>query len=283
MSVDDIDHNSDDTHCHPHVDSHCRHVHSADGSLGAERAWSPRAGRARALPGTGVRPDDGRRDRQPGRAHRAHLLPALRRQARGAVRRGCSGRGTRRGRGRGAGRHGAARRRDRSARVDVRLLRRTSRARAATPGGHRGQPEPAGARAHQARLTRHRHGRCTSSSRRHRTRRQPGGRDGRRGLQGRLRTLDQRRTRTRPCSTHPGIARRTANRHCGSEHLAAVDQSAPDDHSRSANAASASASSSFAATRSSAARRADVSAASSSASAESTSCSAALSVSSSFS
>ncbi len=283
MSVGDIDRNSDDIHCHPLVDSHCRHVHSADGSLGAERAWPPRAGRARALPGTGFRPDDGRRDRRPGRAHRAHLLPALRRQARGAVRRGRAGRGTRRSRGRGARSRGAARRRDRSARVDVRLLRRTSRARAATPAGHRGQPEPAGARAHQARLARRGHGRCTSSSRRHRTRRQPGGRDRRRGLQGRLRALDQRRTRTRPRSTDPGIARRTANRHCGPERPRGGRPSGPSDHPRSANAASASASSAFAAARSSAARRADASAASSSASAESTSRSAASSVSSIFS
>ena len=55
--------------------------------MGAERARPARAGRAGAVRRARLRADDGGRDRRAGGAHRAHVLPALRRQARGAVRR----------------------------------------------------------------------------------------------------------------------------------------------------------------------------------------------------
>ena len=69
--------------------------------MAAERARPPGAGGDGALPRARVRADHGRGDRRAGRAHRAHVLPPLRRQARGPVRR--------RGRAAGAARqHGVA-------------------------------------------------------------------------------------------------------------------------------------------------------------------------------
>ena len=55
--------------------------------MGAERARPPRAGGARAVRRARLRADDRGRDRRAGRADRAHVLPPLHRQARGALRR----------------------------------------------------------------------------------------------------------------------------------------------------------------------------------------------------
>src|SRR4029453_4203530 len=75
-----------DTSLAPDV-RNCYPYDVGDGGMGAERTWPAGAGRAGAVHRARVRADHGGGDRQAGRAHRADVLPALRRQARGSVRR----------------------------------------------------------------------------------------------------------------------------------------------------------------------------------------------------
>ena len=120
--------------------------------MGAQRARPPRAGRARALRRARLRADDGGGDRRAGRPDRAHVLPLLHGQARGAVRRWrraeASAGGDARGRSCIRGAHRRGRRRDRGRR---RGDPGEPGARARAPGGDRGERRAAGARADQAR------------------------------------------------------------------------------------------------------------------------------------
>ncbi len=107
--------------------------HRAHGPLAARQPRTARPGRPRPLRRARLRAHDRRRDRRPRRRHRAHLLPPLQRQARGAVRRQ-----RRAGGGDGRRRRAGARRRATARRGRRRARRRRGRAaRAARPSQSR--------------------------------------------------------------------------------------------------------------------------------------------------
>ncbi|CAA9258375.1 MAG: Transcriptional regulator, AcrR family, partial [uncultured Actinomycetospora sp.] len=173
------------------------------GPLGARGARAAAGRGPRAVRRPGLRRHHGRRDRGGGGPHRADVLPPLRRQARGALRR--SGRvraplrrGHRGGRDdRPGGDHRCRARR--SGRV---LPRRPSLVVTDAPGRHRRRPGPAGARAAQALRAGHDDDRRAATARIRRHGGRPGRGERRRGVPGRVRDVD-RRGRGPPARRHP--------------------------------------------------------------------------------